>query len=82
MDENYYSATINAGARIGANFGLEFFFTHSGNNNLELTSGLETINHEVYYMGYGFDKAEELLNAIGFKYYTVFKDRKAEFIKL
>lgn len=55
MDENYYSATINAGARIGANFGLEFFFTHSGNNNLELASEFETINHEVYYMGYGFD---------------------------
>lgn len=55
MDENYYSATINAGARIGNNFGIGFFFTHSGDNNLELASGLETINHEVYYMGYGFD---------------------------
>ncbi len=55
MDDQYYSATINAGARIGSGFGLEFFFTHSGNNNLELTSTLETINHEVYYMGYGFD---------------------------
>lgn len=55
ISEQYYSATINAGARIGANFGLEFFFTHSGNNNLELTSTFETINHEVYYMGYGFD---------------------------
>lgn len=38
--------------------------------------------HKKEDMGYGFDKAEELLNAIGFKYYTVFKDRKAEFIKL
>ena len=55
MDDTYYSATINAGARIGSNFGIGFFFTHSGNNNLELTSSLETINHEVYYMGYGFD---------------------------
>ena len=29
-----------------------------------------------------FDRAEALLLACGFKYYTIFKDRKPEFIKL
>lgn len=55
LDEQYYSATINAGARMGRNFGLEFFFTHSGDNELEFVSSYDTINHLIYYMGYGFD---------------------------
>lgn len=38
--------------------------------------------HEAKNIGYGFDVAEDMLKSIGFKYYTVFKDRKAEFIKL
>lgn len=50
LDETYYSATINAGARIGRNFGVELFFTHSSTNELE-----NTYNHELYYMAYGFD---------------------------
>ena len=33
-------------------------------------------------IGYGFDLAEELLVSLGFRYYTVFKERKAEFVKL
>lgn len=33
-------------------------------------------------IGYGFDVAEELLKEVGFAYYTVFKNRKPEFIKL
>lgn len=33
-------------------------------------------------IGFGFDVAEELLKNVGFKYYTVFKERKPEFIKL
>ena len=37
--------------------------------------------HKKEDIGYGFDKAEELLKDIGFKYYTVFKERKPEFIK-
>ena len=38
--------------------------------------------HNCKNIGYGFDKAEELLKTTGFQYYTVFKDRKPEFIKL
>lgn len=33
-------------------------------------------------IGFGFDTAEELLKETGFTYYTVFKERKAEFVKL
>lgn len=72
MDDQYYSATINAGARIGSNFGLEFFFTHSGNNTLELTSTFETINHEVYYMGYGFDIYGYYKISPDFDFFTTF----------
>ncbi len=72
IDEQYYSATINAGARIGTNFGLEFFFTHSGNNNIELTSTLETINHEVYYIGYGFDIYAYHRITHNFNFFTTF----------
>ena len=38
--------------------------------------------HKKEDIGYGFDVAEELLKSVGFKYYTVFKERKAEFIKI
>lgn len=33
-------------------------------------------------LGYGFDVAEELLKTTGFHYYTIFQNRKPEFIKL
>lgn len=38
--------------------------------------------HQPDHMAYAFAKAEELLKRIGFRYYTVFEKRKAEFIKL
>mgnify|MGYP003448336156 CR=1 FL=1 len=55
LDETYYSANINAGARIGNNFGFEFFFTHSSTNNLDFTNSFSASNHEIYYMAFGFD---------------------------
>ena len=55
LDETYYSATINAGARIGKNFGIELFFTHSSTNELEYIYDIDILNHELYYMGFGFD---------------------------
>ncbi len=38
--------------------------------------------HTPEYLGYGFQNAEELLRSCGFSYYTLFKDRKPEFIPL
>ena len=38
--------------------------------------------HTPDYIGYRFDVAEEILKDCGFKYYTVFKSRKPEFIKI
>ena len=38
--------------------------------------------HKKESIGYGFDQAEQLLKECGFSYYTVFKNRKPEFIKL
>ena len=55
LDETYYSATLNAGARIGRNFGAELFFTHSSTNELEYVYDYDAINHEIYYMAFGFD---------------------------
>lgn len=38
--------------------------------------------HKKENIGYGFDVAEDILQSIGFQYYTIFKNRKPEFIKL
>ena len=38
--------------------------------------------HKPERIAYEFSKAGEILKQCGFKYYTVFKDRKPEFIKL
>lgn len=38
--------------------------------------------HVSQYVGYEFDKAKDLLLNCGFKYYTVFHNRKSEFIKI
>lgn len=35
--------------------------------------------HSPEYLGYGFDAAEHILNSCGFRYYTLFKNRKPEF---
>ncbi|MGN0154097.1 MAG: histidinol-phosphatase HisJ family protein [Lachnospiraceae bacterium] len=38
--------------------------------------------HKKENIGYGFEQAEELLQSLGFHYYTVFKERKPEFLPL
>ncbi len=55
LEDIYYSGTLNAGARIGRNFGVELFFSHSSTNNLEYIDDFYAQNHEVYYMSFGFD---------------------------
>ena len=55
LDESYYSATINAGARIGRNFGVELFFTHSSTNELDYMYDYFSTNLETYFMAFGFD---------------------------
>ena len=39
-------------------------------------------SHNPQTLGYGFKEAAEVLKSCGFEYYTIFKDRKPEFIKL
>jgi histidinol-phosphatase (PHP family) len=39
-------------------------------------------SHVPQYIGYGFDRAAELLKSVGFKYYTTFKDMKPKFWEL
>lgn len=55
MEDVYYSGTLNAGARIGNNFGMELFYGHSSKNNLEYVSDDFVQEHEFYYMMFGFD---------------------------
>lgn len=57
LDEQYYSGTINAGMRIGSNFGVELFFTQSTDNNNTMTYAYspETIEIGVSYQSFGFD---------------------------
>lgn len=38
--------------------------------------------HAPEYLGFEFSKVSEILKSAGFRYYTVFKERKAEFLKL
>jgi len=38
--------------------------------------------HSPEYIGYKFDLASDILNSCGFKYYTIFKNRKSEFLPL
>lgn len=38
--------------------------------------------HQKENMGFGFHVAEQLLKETGFQYYTIFKERKAEFVRL
>ena len=38
--------------------------------------------HKKEDIGFGFDVAEDILKNVGFHYYTIFKERKPEFIKL
>ncbi len=55
LDETYYNATINAGARIGSNFGIELFYTHSLPNQVDYVLLYETLTNQVYYNAFGFD---------------------------
>lgn len=55
LDKEYVSATINAGARIGRNFGIELFFSHSSTNSLDYIYDYYTVNHELYFQSLGFN---------------------------
>lgn len=55
LDDVFYSAKLNAGIRVGKNFGAGVFFTHSSSNKLEHTITQGVVNHEIYYMSFGFD---------------------------
>ncbi len=55
QDQDYLSATINAGVRISKNIGTEVFFTHSSSNDVNYIYNYETLIHELYYLAYGID---------------------------
>ena len=45
-----------------------------------ITTGSDA--HVTDYLGYEFAKAYEILKKVGFSYYTIFKGRKPEFLRL
>lgn len=52
---------------------------------LELGGEIVTLGadaHQPEHVAYGFDRLPQLLEACGFSYYTIFKNRKAEFISI
>lgn len=65
IDDTYYAANINIGARIGRNFGVELFFGHSSTNSIDLVYGYDAFSNDIYYLSYGFDI---------FGYYSVSND--------
>lgn len=55
LDSDFISATINAGAKIGHNFGIELFFSHSSSNSLDIADQYPSIAYELYFQNFGFD---------------------------
>lgn len=57
LEEQYYTATINAGMRIGSNFGVELFFTQSADNENTLVYEFSTLTQDINisYQSFGFD---------------------------
>lgn len=57
LEEQYYTATINAGMRIGSNFGVELFFTQSADNENTFLYEFSTLTQDinVSYQSFGFD---------------------------
>lgn len=71
----------------GLKYGLGFAHPHDFilKRYLELGGELLTIGsdgHKPEHIAYDFDKVCEHLKALGFRYYTIFKARKPEFLKL
>lgn len=71
-DKNYYTATINAGARIGGNFGVELYYSASSTTNAEYIYNYETIDHEIGYSAFGFDIYAYYGVAADFDFFTTF----------
>lgn len=92
ITEGILKALISAGKGIelntaGLKYGLGWAHPHPEilRRYRELGGEIITVGsdgHKAGHYAYGFDEAEDILKAAGFKYYTVFRKRKAEFIKL
>ena len=67
LEEQYYTGTINAGMRIGQNFGVELFFTQSADNENTITYEYSPLTQDINisYQSFGFDI---------FGYYPIVKD--------
>ena len=72
LDNKYTSATINAGTRIGNNFGAELFFSHSAKNSIQYITDLDTLDHEIYYQSFGFDLFGYYKISKEFDFFTTF----------
>lgn len=71
----------------GLKYGLGFAHPHTDilKRYKELGGEILTIGsdgHKPEHLAYDFHKVPEILSECGFKYYTIFKNRKPEFIKL
>lgn len=71
----------------GLKYGLGYTHPHIKilKRYLELGGEILTIGsdgHKPEHIAYGFDTLPELLKEAGFRYYTIFRNRKPEFIKL
>jgi histidinol-phosphatase (PHP family) len=67
--------------------GLDFPHPHADILRLYREAGGEIITvgsdaHKPKFIGYGFDKAKELLTNHGFRYYCTFRNMKPEFVKI
>lgn len=86
------TAVINAGKGLEINTaGLKYGLSHA-HPHIEILKrykklGGEKITvgsdaHSPEHIAYDFGKAEEMLLECGFKYYTIFRERKAEFVRI
>lgn len=90
--DEYLKTLINRGKALECNSaGLKYGLGFAHPNDfilkryIELGGELLTIGsdgHKPIHLAFDFDKVCEHLKSVGFSYYTVYKDRKPEFLKL
>ena len=86
MRRNYHGKGIEVNT-AGLKYGMNDPNPHHDiiKRYLELGGEIITIGSDAHApekIGYDFDRAAQVLKECGFEYYTVFKERKPEYIRL
>ena len=72
MDENFTNITINAGGKIGRNFGVELFYNHAIANDTTISTLYDELTTELGFVAYGFDIFGYYNLSSDFEFFTSF----------